>query len=123
MNERLPEDSETRGQDAAPAPVIRTRRLLGWCLVVTLLAELVTLWLRFGAGISAAEFNRSAPLLLQIHHMFWGVPLLVVTPLFLRRPRAAEALVGVSLGLILSDLVHHFVVLPIAVGNTGWHWP
>ncbi len=30
---------------------------------------------------------------------------------------------GIAAGLVLSDLVHHFVVLPLWVGNTGWHWP
>ena len=43
--------------------------------------------------MSATEFNATAPLLLQIHHMFWSVPLLLVLPLLagfvsagLRRP-------------------------------------
>ena len=25
--------------------------------------------------------------------------------------------------LALSDAIHHLMVLPITVGNTGWHWP
>jgi hypothetical protein len=32
-------------------------------------------------------------------------------------------MIGIAGGLILSDLLHHFVVLPLWVGNTGWHWP
>ncbi len=102
---------------------MRARPMVWWCVVVTLLAEAITLWLRFGRGIEATEFNRTAPLLLQIHHMFWSVPLLVAIPLCRRWTRLNEALLGIALGLIVSDLMHHFVVLPLLVGNTGWHWP
>ncbi|MBI3722999.1 hypothetical protein HY251_03450 [bacterium] len=55
--------------------------------------------------------------------MFWAVPLLVLVPFMRRRPAACTWLLALSLGCVASDLAHHFVVLPIAVGNTGWHWP
>jgi hypothetical protein len=54
--------------------------------------------------------------------MFWPIalaPLLAVV----RHRRAIHVLLGISAGLILSDLLHHFVVLPLWVGNIGWHWP
>ena len=92
-------------------------------LASTVLTELVTLYLRFGLGETAAEFNRTAPLLLQIHHMFWSVPLLIVAAICWRRTTLRDMLAGLAAGFIASDLLHHFVVLPIAVGNTGWHWP
>jgi hypothetical protein len=85
--------------------------------------ELITLGVRFGAGVSAAEFNRDAPLLLQLHHSFWSIPLLLPLPLLWRWPRLSGTILGVALGLIFSDATHHLVVLPITVGNTGWHWP
>ena len=65
--------------------------------------EAVTLWLRFGRGVQAAEFNKSAPLLLQIHHMFWSVPLLIAAPFWLNHPRVFGPLIGISVGLIASD--------------------
>lgn len=100
------------------------RRLAAfWTIGVTVVVELITVAVRFGAGISAAEFNKSAPLLLQFHHSFWSIPLLLVLPLTWRRPRFSGALLGIALGLILSDAIHHLLVLPITVGNTGWHWP
>ncbi|MGA2068097.1 MAG: hypothetical protein ABSG86_24210 [Thermoguttaceae bacterium] len=102
---------------------IRGRAVMLWGLAVTVLAEAVTAYLRFHNGLSAGEFNRTAPLALQIHHMFWSVPLLAVVPFVWRRVRLSGAILGISLGLILSDLLHHFVVLPLTVGNTGWHWP
>jgi hypothetical protein len=101
----------------------RRRALFVWLAATTLLAEAVTLYLRFHTGMSAAEFNKDAPLLMQIHHMFWGVPLLPVAVWLWRKPRVAGTLLGIAGGLLLSDLLHHFVILPLLVGNTGWHWP
>jgi hypothetical protein len=102
----------------------RQRAVVGWTLGVAVLAEAVTVALRFGGGMSATEFNAAAPpLLLQMHHAFWSVPLLAIVPFVWRRPRLSGALLGISFGLIASDLAHHFIVLPLTVGNTGWHWP
>jgi hypothetical protein len=106
-----------------PRSTQRWRAAAIWSIVVTVLTEAVTVAIRFGNGTSAVEFNATAPLLLQIHHMFWSVPLLVTVWFLWRWPKLSGALLGVSLGLIASDLLHHFVVLPVVVGNTGWHWP
>lgn len=91
--------------------------------VSTIVIEVVTLSLRFHSGITAVEFNRTAPFLLQIHHMFWSVPVLLVVPLVWSRPRLSGILLAIALGVIFSDLLHHCVVLPLTVGNMGWHWP
>jgi hypothetical protein len=99
------------------------RRILIWAIAVAVIVEAITLWLRFGRGVQAAEFNKSAPLLLQIHHMFWSVPLLIAAPFLLNRPRIFGPLIGISIGLIASDLAHHFLVSPLLTGTTGWHWP
>ena len=55
--------------------------------------------------------------------MFYSIPLLLVVPFLWGKPGLSGALLGIALGLILSDLSHHFLVLPLTVGNTGWHWP
>ena len=102
---------------------VRGRALVGWTVISTLAVESITVYLRFRSGIAATEFNQTAPFLLQIHHMFWSLPLLVITPLVWRKPKLSGALLGIACGLILSDLLHHFLVLPLTVGNTGWHWP
>ena len=99
------------------------RRILIWTIAVAVIVESATLWLRFGRGVQATEFNKSAPLLLRVHHMFWSVPLLFIAPFLMDRPRIFDALIGISIGLIVSDLAHHFVVLPLLTGTTGWHWP
>jgi hypothetical protein len=98
--------------------------IIVWTVGVTVLVEAATIALRFSGGVNATEFNAaSPPLLLQIHHMFWSIPPLAVVPFVWRRPTFSGALLGIGFGLILSDLVHHFIVLPLTVGNTGWHWP
>lgn len=90
----------------------------------TVVMELVTIALRIHYGQSAAEHIAAThpPLLMQIHHMFWSVPFIVMA-LATSERRMSLALWSISLGLIASDLSHHFLVLPLWVGNTGWHWP
>jgi hypothetical protein len=101
----------------------RLRLTIIWTVAITLIVEAVTLYLRFGRGETATEFNKTAPLLLQIHHMFWSVPLFLVLPFVWRRPRLSGVLLGIALGFVISDVLHHCVVLPLTVGNMGWHWP
>lgn len=99
------------------------RGLLAWTLVSTALVELVTVWVRFRGGVTAEEFNPTAPFILRIHHLFWSLPLFAAAAIVRSRPPVRRALLGVAFGLIASDLLHHFAVLPVMVGNTGWHWP
>ncbi len=100
------------------------RHFYFWAAVATAAMEGATILARILSGHSAAEFNAAAdpPLLLKMHHMFWAAPLILVA-LFVSGKRASYVLWAVALGLIASDLMHHFIVLPIWVGNTGWHWP
>jgi hypothetical protein len=94
-----------------------------WAVVVGVVVEAICLYLRFERGRTAVEFNRTAPLLLQLHHMFWAVPLIALLPLLWRRARISGAVCGVSIGFIASDIAHHFLILPALIGETGWHWP
>ena len=86
--------------------------------------EFATIAARIIYGQSAAEYIAASkpPLLLEIHHMFWAAPFLL-TGLVAAGRRTSAVMWSLSLGLIASDLMHHFVVLPLWVGNTGWHWP
>ncbi len=96
-------------------------RLWALALILTILFEAIAVACRL-FWTTADEFNPTAPLLLQIHHMFWALPLLVVA-LPLRHTPAARWLLAVAIGLIASDVLHHLVVLPLWIGHTGWHWP
>ncbi|QDT17046.1 hypothetical protein [Alienimonas californiensis] len=102
------------------------RALVLSTLVSTAIFEGITIAGRLLSGGSAAEWieRTEPPLWLQIHHMFWAIPVAAVAGAAWRRfPRLGRALAGVAFGLVASDLLHHFVVLPLWVGNTGWHWP
>jgi hypothetical protein len=94
-----------------------------WMVIVTVLTEAVTIYLRFGRGVNAVDFNRTAPLLLQFHHAFWCIPLFVLAGLFWRWPKASGTFLGIGCGFVASDAIHHLIVLPMTVGNMGWHWP
>lgn len=102
---------------------VRRQWLWYWAIAVAILVEGITLYLRFGLQRTAAEFNRTAPLVLQMHHMFWSAPLLVILPFAWNHPRLSGWLAGVSAGFIASDLAHHFLVLPLLIGDICWHWP
>jgi hypothetical protein len=101
----------------------RRRIAMFWTVIVTVLTEAVTIYLRFGKGENAAEFNKTAPLLLQIHHAFWCIPFFILAPFLWRYPKLSGSLLVIGCGFILSDAMHHLIVLPLTVGNMGWHWP
>lgn len=101
----------------------RPRWMTIWSVTVTLVVEALTLYLRFVWHQMAVEFSKTAPLLLQIHHMFWSVPLFLLLPFCWHWPKTSGAILGTAIGFIASDLAHHFIVLPLTIGSTGWHWP
>ena len=94
-------------------------------LALTTLFELLTILGRILSGGSAEEWiaANNPPLLVSMHHMFWAVPVFLLAGAAGRYPRASRFLWACGVALILSDLSHHFAVLPLWVGNTGWHWP
>lgn len=95
-----------------------------WCIAITVAGELITIACRIAAGAPATEvLNPDTHVLIRMHHFFWAVPFLVAAGVIWKREGVRQRLLGLSAGLILSDLIHHFVVLPLWVGNTGWHWP
>ena len=94
-----------------------------WSVVTGVVVEAICLYLRFERGQTAVQFNRTAPLLLQLHHMFWALPLAALLPLLWQRPRVSGTVAGLSIGFIASDLANHFLILPALIGETGWHWP
>ncbi len=91
----------------------------------TALSEFLTVLGRHLFG-GATEWTTAVdpPVWAQIHHMFWAIPIAAVAwAAWERFPRTGAGLAGMAVGLGASDLLHHFVVLPLWVGHTGWHWP
>ena len=105
-------------------PPSQTKSICLWTISFTLIFEMITVGCRIQTGMSAVEFSQSnPPLLLQIHHFFWSLPFLVALPFIWPVVRIRNPVAGIAFGLIFSDLIHHFVVLPLWIGQTGWHWP
>jgi len=92
----------------------------------TIVFELVTIITRLVSGISAAEAQEKYhyPLILKTHHLFWGLLLILIGLLFIKHfPKLRAWIIGIGLGLFFSDMIHHFIILPLWKGNMGWHWP
>ncbi len=93
------------------------RRLVFRIVLLTCVFEIVTLVLRFGLGLQSTRDTAGTIGLLtggvRIHHGYIGV-LLLIPAIWFRRIRSGPAAswwVAVAMALILSDLVHHFLVL------------
>jgi hypothetical protein len=97
-------------------------RFLGVMLRWTVIFELVTLVLRFGFSLESTRDTASTVGLLtaglRVHHSYLGMLLLPVAAWLPRRAAWLERrLAAIAAGLVLSDLVHHFVVLWLVTGS------
>lgn len=97
-------------------------RFLGAMLRWTVIFELATLVLRFGFSLESTRDTASTVGLLtaglRVHHSYLGMLLLPVAAWLPRRAAWLERrLAAIAAGLVLSDLVHHFVVLWLVTGS------
>ena len=91
-------------------------------LIIAAFIELVTLVFSFGLDLQSTRDTGSmvAPLTfgLRIHHGYIGVLLIAISIVFFRvQPRIYLWLVPIGLGLFISDMFHHFVVLYLTTGE------
>jgi ABC-type dipeptide/oligopeptide/nickel transport system permease subunit len=50
-----------------------------WCLIVTIVGEVITVVCRIAAGGPATVILRpETHVLIRMHHMFWAIPVLIV---------------------------------------------
>ena len=105
---------------------MNNRKIFWWTLVLTIVFEIITCVLRFGMGLESTRDTASTigrlTLGLRIHHSYVGVAMLPIA-LFIRDrwPRIAEATIVIGLALVLSDLIHHFLVLYPITGSPHFH--
>ena len=88
---------------------------------VTVLFEAVTCAFRFGCGLTAREdltWMRRWTRGLRLHHGYPGIALVGASFTGMLSGPVESAVIIVGWGLLLSDAVHHFVVLPLTVGRT-----
>ncbi len=99
-------------------------RLCAWAVALTVAIELLTILLRFGAGLEAqtdTAFMASITFGYRDHHGFWGIGLLVAAAFAWKRPVARNALLIVGSALFASDMIHHFLVLWPVTGSPEFH--
>ncbi len=89
-------------------------------LITALAIELVTIIVRFVFKISSKEIyikimkRFKLKKFYHFHHLIWGV---IIALIFYPN----EFLFSLGIGIFLSDIVHHFIVLWIIVGNPEFH--
>ncbi len=92
-------------------------------LVLAVVIEVIMAALRFGLGL---ESNQDTRFLAQwtfgwrLHHGYIGVIGLLLSWL-VPAGRWRTGLVIVSIGLVVSDLIHHFLVLWLVTGSPEFH--
>jgi len=94
--------------------------------LLALVFELVTVVLRFGCGLRAGAVTAPVGKLtggLRIHHAYVGVLIsaLVVLAGKLLTDTAFVCGLASGLGLVASDLAHHFIVLWAVTGSHEFH--
>ena len=80
--------------------------------VLTVILEIMTIAGRILFG-SAKELHKRYKFKIRIHHGYVGIVLILTYFLFMK-----SSLLFIGSSLFLSDLLHHFVVLPWWVGKT-----
>jgi hypothetical protein len=97
-------------------------RMVLWTVLGAAAMEGITVFMRFGLGLESTRDTAGTigrlTLGLRIHHGYVGLAVCLVAWLLARRlPPLAQRLLILGLSLVLSDLVHHFVVLWLATGS------
>jgi len=93
---------------------------------LTFLFESITAVLRFGLGLESSVCTASTigvvTFGIRIHHGYIGLLLLAFFVFHRRRKRpVAEKLAILGWALLLSDLIHHFLVLWLLTGDPQFH--
>jgi hypothetical protein len=86
--------------------------------------EAITVALRFGLDLQSTRDTGALAaytLGIRIHHGYLGL-LLAPVALCFRKPTTRNFLLVPALGLTLSDLFHHFLVLWPLTGSPQFHW-
>ena len=89
-------------------------------LIAALLFELATIILRFGFRMTSPTHTRPLARItrgFRVHHGYPGVGLLAAAPLMPTPTIIGSLVVIVGIMLLLSDLIHHAIVLPLWAGH------
>ncbi|MDQ7781073.1 MAG: hypothetical protein RDV41_15360 [Planctomycetota bacterium] len=106
--------------------ILTGRQVVVWAIVLAVVIELVTVTLRFGFKLESTRDTASTVGVLthgiRIHHGYVGVLLVIAAMLCARAlPVLHRWMLVVGIALLCSDLIHHFVVLWLIVGNPEFY--
>ena len=99
------------------------KRMLVSSLVLAVVIELITAALRFGLGLESTQDTRFLAqwtLGWRIHHGYIGVIGLLLSWL-VPAGRWRTVLLIISIALVVSDFIHHFLVLWLLTGSPEFH--
>jgi hypothetical protein len=94
-----------------------------WGLVLAVVFEIITCIFRFGLHLQSTRDTRGMAgwtLGFRIHHAYPGV-LLLLGALLVGKGGWRTLLLLVGIGLVVSDLAHHFAVLWPLTGDPQFH--
>ncbi|MFQ5504136.1 MAG: hypothetical protein ACE5F1_04960, partial [Planctomycetota bacterium] len=100
------------------------RRSISWIAGLTVLVEAVTCLGRFVFDVQATRdtgWLAGVTFGLRVHHGYLGILLLLLCPLVRRASASRVACLRLGSALLLSDLLHHFVVLWLIQGDPEFH--
>ncbi len=90
-------------------------KVLFYGLVLAILFELITCGFRFGLDMQSTRDTAHVgtfTLGVRIHHGYIGLLLMLLAPLFFREYAwIFNTLMIVGIGLFVSDMIHHFLIL------------
>ena len=99
---------------------LSTLQVVGFGAVLALGIEFVTIWSRFGLGLEATRdtaFMGTLTLGVRLHHGYLGLLLTMGVLASVTNPGLRNALLMLGVGLLLSDVIHHFAVLLPITGS------
>ena len=89
-------------------------RVVLFGLVLAAVLEMLTLWMRFGLGLQSTRDTSligAFTLGVRIHHGYVGLVLLLFAWWFDANLGLRNILLMLGIGLLVSDFIHHFLVL------------
>ena len=98
--------------------------ILFWMAILTLVIEAITVLLRFGFKIQATQstaFIARFTFGIRIHHGYLGIVFIIVSLVADLPAYLSNTLLILGSSLLLSDLIHHFVVLRLITGDPQFH--
>ncbi len=83
-------------------------------VLLTALLEVFTIFSRLVFGTEKDKLKKNKIFKFHLHHSYLGIAFILFANYFLYN----EFILIVGWAMLLSDAIHHFIVLPILVGRT-----